>query len=88
MDPILFNICFCQKLVHVFHLDLLKLISRKAWLMMLAVEIKKYTKQRLPALSVPSRSAHLMLTIAKFLLFSYQEKRTEDFFSLISVFLT
>lgn len=56
--------------------------------MMLAVKINKYTKQRLPALSVPSRSVHLTLNIAKFLLFSYQEKRTEDFFSLISVFLT
>lgn len=40
-DHILFTLRFCQKLMRVFYLDLLKLLSRKAWLRMLAVKINK-----------------------------------------------
>lgn len=35
---------FCQEIVHVFYFDLLKSISRKAWLKVLAVQINEKTK--------------------------------------------
>lgn len=66
MDPILFNICFCQKILHVVSLDLLKLISRKAWLM-LAAKINKQNKDHLLSLCLASpQSVHHILKIAKF----------------------
>lgn len=40
MGHILFNIRFSHKALHVFYLDVLKLISRKAWLIMLVVKNK------------------------------------------------
>lgn len=53
MDPILFNIRFCQKILHVVSLDLLKLISRKAWL--LAAKINKQNKDHLLSLCLASK---------------------------------
>lgn len=74
----------------MFCLDLLKLISRKAWLMMLAVKINKYTKQRLPAFSVPSLEVFtLCFMLLNFYYFLNRIKELKTFFSpLIFVFLT
>lgn len=82
MAPILFHIRFCRKILHVFCLDLLKLISRKAWLMMLAVKINKYTKQRLPAFSVPSLKVFtLCFMLLNFYYFLNRIKELKTFFS-------
>lgn len=87
MDHILVQHMLLPENIACVFLDLLKLISRKAWLTMLAVKINKSTKQRLPALSVPSLSVHHMLQIAKFYYFISRIKGLKTFF-FIFVFLT
>lgn len=69
IDHMLFNIRFCQNTVHALYLDLLRLISRKAWLTMLVVKINKEHEDCLLSLCLAS-SCSPVLKIVKFQLFS------------------
>lgn len=68
MDHILFNTHFCQNILHVFYLDLLRLISRKERLIMLVIKVNLKNQQVKDCLRSLCRvsSDSAMLKIAKF----------------------